>query len=104
MLNAMSLAADAIFADPNTAEDALWDSPLGPVMVRVIRHRPDEVADLYGARGVVPTLRINARAGQMTPEPGQTLEIDGTLYRIVGAPMRDALNLIWTFEAVDVSL
>ena len=31
--------------------------------------------------------------------PGDTLEIDGSLYRILGAPVRDATRLVWTAEA-----
>ena len=31
--------------------------------------------------------------------PGDTLEIDGTIYRMLGAPVRDATRLVWTAEA-----
>ena len=46
-MNAFAAATDALFADPNLGETALWQAGgIGPgVPVRVIRRRPDAVVE-----------------------------------------------------------
>lgn len=100
-MTAFSSAVDAIFDDPNMADEATWVSPFGPVVVRVIRSRPDEVFEMYGQRGVASTIRMSARASEITPEEGQSLIIGDTEFAIFGAPRRDAMHLVWTFDAVE---
>jgi hypothetical protein len=94
-------AIDALFADPNLGIDAVYrvggNDPGVPV--RVIVRRPDRVGDFGETRIVAETLLIDVRVSDLAaPADGDTIEADGTVYVIQGAPTRDAERLVWTIE------
>jgi hypothetical protein len=102
MQAAFGAAIDAIFRDANVAEDALWRAGgVGDgIAVRVIRKSPDEVVGFAGSRAVIATVLIDVRVSEVSsPASGDTTEIDGDLFDIIGTPVRDGLGLVWTCEA-----
>jgi hypothetical protein len=102
MSSAFSAAVDAIFRDANVAEDAIWRAGGAGdgFAVRVIRKSPDEVVGFGSSRAVMATVLIDARAAEIaSPAAGDTVEIGGDLFAIIGTPVRDSLGLVWTCEA-----
>lgn len=102
MQAAFGAAIDAIFRDANVAEDALWRAggTGGGLAVRVIRKSPDEVVGFGDSRAVLPTVMIDVRASEIaSPASGDTVEIAGDLFEIIGTPVRDSLGFVWTCEA-----
>ncbi len=103
MINAFEAAVDALFADPNIGEDALWKaggSGAGAA-VRIIRKSPDRVAEFGESRAVMPTICIDIRRSQAaTITEGDLIVIGPETYRIIGEPMGDALELVLACEAV----
>jgi hypothetical protein len=102
VVDAFTAATDALFADLNIAHDATWRA--GGVgegfAVRVIVRRPDEVVGFGGGRAVIETVLIDVRVSEVAaPAVGDTAEIDGDLFEIIGTPIRDSLGLTWTCEA-----
>ncbi len=105
-MNAFAAATDALFADPNIGEDALWKAGgVGPaVAVRVIRKSPDRVAEFGDSRAVLPTVGIDIRRSQApTIANGDLLLIGVETFKIIGEPMGDALGLVLACEAMKVS-
>lgn len=101
-MTAFSAALGAIFADPNMAVDALWRAGgTGEgVALRVIREAPDEIATFGNSRFAAETLRLEVRIAEApTLASGDSIEIEGTSYRIEGEPRRDAEGLLWQCEA-----
>jgi hypothetical protein len=99
---AFGAAIDAIFRDANVAEDAIWRAGgLGNgIAVRVVRKSPDEVVGFGSSRTVMATVLIDVRVSEVaSPASGDTAEISGDLFEIIGTPLRDALGLVWTCEA-----
>ncbi len=95
-------AIDALFADPNLANDATYRAGgVDPgIPVRVILRRPDRVGEFGKTRIVTETLLIDIRVSEVaTPAHGDTIELDGTVYVIQGEPIRDGERLVWTIEA-----
>jgi hypothetical protein len=95
-------AVDAIFRDGNLAEDALWRAGGlgGGQTVRIIRKSPDEVVGFGPSRAVMATVLIDVRVSEIaSPAAGDTAEIDGEIFDIIGTPVRDSLGLVWTCEA-----
>ncbi|MCA4910385.1 MAG: hypothetical protein ING72_08585 [Methylobacterium sp.] len=106
MIDAFASTIDALFADPNIGEDALWKAGgVGPaVAVRVIRKSPDRVAEFGDSRAVLPTVGIDIRRSQAaTITEGDLIVIGTEAYRIIGEPMGDALGLVLACEAMKVS-
>jgi hypothetical protein len=102
MQAAFGAAIDAIFRDANVAEDARWRTggTGGGLAVRVIRKSPDEVVGFGSSRAVMATVLIDVRASEIaSPASGDTVEIAGDLFEIIGTPVRDSLGLVWTCEA-----
>ncbi len=102
MQAAFGAAIDAIFRDANVAEDALWRAggAGGGTTVRVVRKSPDEVVGFGSSRAVMATVLIDVRASEIaSPASGDTVEIAGDLFEIIGTPVRDSLGLVWTCEA-----
>lgn len=105
MINAFTSAIDALFADPNIGEDALWKAGgVGAgVAVRIIRKSPDRMAEFGDSRAVLPTVGIDMRRSQAaTIAEGDLILIGAETYRIIGEPMGDGLGLILTYEAVKI--
>lgn len=105
MTNAFIAAIDALFADPNIGEDALWKAGgVGPgVAVRIIRKSPDRLAEFGESRAVLPTLTLDIRRSQSaTIAEGDLIVIGAETFKIIGEPMGDALALVAACEAVKV--
>jgi hypothetical protein len=104
-MSAFASAIDALFADPNLGEDALWKAGgVGAgVAVRIIRKSPDRMAEFGESRAVVPTIGIDIRRSQAaTINEGDLILIGAETYRIIGEPMGDALGLVSACEAKKV--
>lgn len=94
-------AINDLFADPNLAVDGIWRAGgTGPaVAARVIVRRPDRIAEFGETRISAATTLIEIRvADASTLAEGDTLEIEGIVYIVQGAPMRDSAHLVWTVE------
>jgi hypothetical protein len=104
-MSAFASAVDALFADPNIAEDALWKAGgVGDsVPVRVIRKSPDRVAEFGESRAVLPSIVIDIRRAQAaTIAEGDLIVIGAETFKIIGEPMGDALELVAACEAAKV--
>jgi hypothetical protein len=53
VIDAFASAIDALFADPNLGEDALWKAG---VTVRIIRKSPERMTEFGESRAVLPTV------------------------------------------------
>jgi hypothetical protein len=99
--NAFAAAVDALFADPNIAEDAIW-KPGGTepgIPVRIIRKTPDRLAEFGDSRAVLATILIDVRVAEVaSPASGDVVAIGPDLFEIIGTPTRDAFVLVWTCE------
>lgn len=105
-MSAFASAIDALFADPNIGEDALWKAggAGAGVTVRIIRKSPDRMAEFGDSRAVLPTVGIDIRRAQAaTIADGDLIVIGTQTYRIIGEPMGDALGLVSACEAVVVA-
>ncbi len=105
MIDAFSSAIDALFADPNIGEDALWMAGgVGAgVAVRIIRKSPDRMAEFGDSRAVLPTVGIDIRRSQAaTIAEGDLIVIGAETFKIIGEPMGDALRLVAACETVRV--
>ena len=105
MIDAFASAIDALFADPNIGEDALWKAGgVGAgVAVRIIRKSPDRMAEFGESRAVLPTVGIDIRRSQsVTITEGDLILIGTETYRIIGEPMGDALGLVLACEGTIV--
>jgi hypothetical protein len=97
-------AVEAIFADPNIGEDAVWrPAGLGGTGVRVVRKQPSGVAEFGSSRAVMPAVLIEVRRSE-APDiaEGDVLEIGPQTFRIIAAPLSDPLGLVITCEAAEV--
>ena len=104
-MDAFTSAIDALFADPNIGEDALWKAGgVGPgVAVRIIRKSPDRMAEFGQSRAVLATVCIDIRRSQAaTITEGDLIMIGAETYRIIGEPLGDGLGLVSACEAVKV--
>lgn len=100
-MSAFTSAIDALFADPNIGEDALWKAGgVGAgVAVRIIRKSPDRMAEFGESRAVLSTIGIDIRRSQAaTITEGDLILIGAETYRIIGEPMGDALGLVLGIE------
>ncbi len=105
MIDAFASAIDALFADPNIGEDALWKAGgVGAgVAVRIIRKSPDRMAEFGDSRAVLPTVGIDIRRSQTaTITEGDLILIGAETYRIISEPMGDALGLVLACEGTFV--
>lgn len=106
-MSAFTSAIDALFADPNIGEDALWKAGgVGAgVVVRIIRKSPDRMAEFGESRALLPTVGIDIRRSQAaTITVGDLILIGSETYRIIGEPMGDALGLVLACEAIPMRL
>jgi hypothetical protein len=102
MQRAFGAAIDAIFRDANVAADALWRAggAGAGIAVRIVRKSPDEIVGFGNSRTVLSAVLIDVRSTEVAvPAAGDTVEIDGDLFDIIGTPTRDSLGLVWTCEA-----
>jgi hypothetical protein len=106
MKSAFAAAVDAIFRDSHVAEDAIWRAggAGGGVAVRIVRKSPDEIVGFGNSRAVLPTVIIDVRVSEVgSPAAGDTVEIDGDLFDIIGTPTLDSVGLVWMCEATTAS-
>ena len=94
-------AVDLLFADANIGRDANWragGSGAG-VAVKVVFRAPDRVANFGGGRFVAQSRFIDVRISEVPIlEPGDTFEINSTVYVVQGEPLADDDTLIWSAE------
>jgi hypothetical protein len=101
-MNAIELAIDALFGDPNLGRDAVWRAGGAGdgSAIRVIRKRPDQVVGFGDSRAVMPTVLIDVRRAEVpTPASGDIVEIEGETFAVIAAPTIDTEYLVWTCEA-----
>jgi len=106
VIDAFTSAIDALFADPNIGEDALWKAggAGAGLAVRIIRKSPDRMAEFGDSRAVLPTVGIDIRRSQAAAiTEGDLILIGSESYRIIGEPMGDALGLVLACGAVNLS-
>ena len=101
-MSIFAVAINALFADPNLGFDAIYRvggaDPAVPV--RAILRRPDRVGAFGESRIVAETTVFDVRVADIAhPAEGDTIELDGAVYRIEGAPLRDGERLVWSIEA-----
>lgn len=98
---AFSAMFDALFADPNMAQDAIYTPSGGdPVSVRVLLRQPDVAADPFGSSTLSASTLVEARVSDIPdPASGDTITVAGTAYTIQGAPRRDETRSVWSMEA-----
>lgn len=100
MLNAFAAAMDALFADPNLGDPAVF-TPAGgaAISVRVATRRADAAAEFGAGRFWTETLRVDLRVSEVAaPRPGDRLALGGELFEVQGEPMRDRARLVWTLD------
>ena len=80
-MDAFASVIDALFADPNIGEDALWKasgSGAG-VAVRIVFRTPDQAAGFGGGRFVATGRFVDVRVSEVASlQPGDTFEIEAT--------------------------
>lgn len=101
-MSAFPPAIDAIFADNNVGEAAIWRAGgVGAgVAVRVICKSPDKIVGFGDSRAVMPSVLIDVRTSEVAlPAAGDTVEIAGGVFDIIAEPTADTLRLVWSCEA-----
>ena len=84
---AFTSAIDALFADPNIGEDALWKAGgVGAgVAVRIICKSPDRMAVFGESRTVLPTIGIDIRRSRAaTINEGGLIVVGGDAFTVTG--------------------
>ncbi len=101
MQNAIALAIDVLFADPNLGWDAVYTPEGGnAVVVRVFRRQPDAVLEFGDSRLSATTAVFDVRVSEVAAiKAGDRLVVDGETFVIQGTPRRDAARLVLTIEA-----
>ena len=102
-MNAFQQAIEAIAADPNQGQNAVYTPSVGrvgpfPVAVRVILSRPVEAISGFGGIGALAPAAVATIATSALPYPPQrndTLQIGGTVWR-VETPEADPVGASWT--------
>ena len=99
-MSAVAVALDALFADGNIGQSAVYTPDDGaPVLVRVVARRADAVSDFGDSRLWSETTRIDLRVAEVAnPRPGDRIEMDGDAFLIQGQPVRDRERLVWTVD------
>jgi hypothetical protein len=99
-MNAMATAIDALFADPNLAQEATYRPADGDhFAIRLIARRADTVTEFGAARLWSETTRFDVRVSEVTaPRPGDRVVLNGEVFAIQGEPVRDRERLVWTLE------
>jgi hypothetical protein len=104
-MTAFAAATAILFRDPNLSVAAeFFAGGAGPGQpVRVIRRRPDEIANFGSSRAAVPTLVIDARTSDLPlVERGDVFQIAGDAWKVQAAPLKDREGLTWRIELAPV--
>lgn len=100
-LPAIAAAVDLLFTDANIGRDATWragGSGAG-VAVKVVFRAPDTTSSFGGGRFVATGRFVDVRISEVaTLQPGDTFEINSTVYVVQGEPLADDDTLIWSAE------
>ena len=94
-------ALDELFADPHLARDAAWRAggTGQPAAVRIVLRQPDRIGGFGETRLLADTTVVEVRTSEVPVlAAGDTVEVDGDLYRVQGEPVRDSERLVWTGE------
>jgi hypothetical protein len=104
MTAAFAAAVDALFANPNIGEDALWKpGGIGGVPVRVIRKAPDRIAEFGASRALMSSTLFDVRRSEApTVAEGDLILIGTETFKVIAPPIADSLGLVLTCEAVVV--
>ena len=99
-MDAVAVALDTLFVDPNIGQEAVYIADVGaPVLVRIVARRADAISDFGDARLWSETTRVDLRVAEVAnPRPGDRIEIDGEAFLIQGEPVRDRERLVWTVD------
>ncbi|KPQ06195.1 MAG: hypothetical protein HLUCCA12_12155 [Rhodobacteraceae bacterium HLUCCA12] len=101
-MNAFAASTDILFTDPHLSQAAIYRAggTGAEVPVRVVRRAPDRLASFGEGRFVTDSVLIDVRTSDIAElAEGDTFEIDGALYEVRGAPVRDGRHLTWAAEA-----
>ena len=101
-MRAFTAATDTLFADPNFGVDATYRAGGADpgTMIKAIVRQPDRIGNFGETRIVAATLVVDVRVSEVAaPAEGDTIEMNGMVYVIQGAPLRDGERLVWTLEA-----
>lgn len=99
-MNAFATATAAIMADANMGLTAAWRaSPHDPpLMLRVVRSKPDATLDAFRSASVVPTdIVLVSVADLAEPVPDGTFSIGAEVLTVLTAE-RDAVHAAWRVE------
>jgi hypothetical protein len=104
MTAAFAAAVDALFADPNIGEDALWKpAGVGGAPIRVIRKTPDRIVDFGASRALMSSMLLDVRRSEApTVAEGDLIEVGTEMFKVIAPPIADSLGLVLTCEAVIV--
>ena len=101
-MSAFATTVAASFRDRNLAADALYrPGGIGSGFpCRAVLSAGDQTGGFGETRIVADSVLISLQiADAPSLTPGDSLEIGGSLFRILGVPLRDATRLVWTAEA-----
>lgn len=102
MPTAFDFMTEALFGDPNMAEDAEWRMQgVSPATaIKVLKRTPDEIADWNGGSFVVGTLLLEVKIADVPDlAEGDTITIGVMPYEIKSKPQKDAEGLTWLTQA-----
>ena len=100
-MTVFDVAVQALFADPNIAEQALWrPGGAGPgVPVSIIRTPPQPEFDIGGVKLVQDGMMFDVSAGMApTIDENDTIETAGIVYVIQAPPVRTMDGRIWRLD------
>jgi hypothetical protein len=98
---AFSAMFDALFRDPNIAQNAVYTPQGGEgVAVRVVQRAPDITVDALGVSVHRETGAFEIRVSEVAqPVRGDTIVTGGRTFTVQGAPVLDDTRLVWVLEA-----
>jgi hypothetical protein len=103
-MDAIIAALDALFADPEIAEDALW-KPGGAepgIPVRVIRREP-EASPSSAIAGCSWQVSLSIRKAEApTLAEGDVIVVEERSFPVLAKPRVDALGIIYACEAAEL--
>ncbi len=102
-MTAFAAATNLMFRDKNMSVAAVYlaSGQGAGQAVRVIRKSPDLSDSFADSRIVSRTTVLDVRVSEIAaPKAGDVFQIGSENLRVQGVPVRDALQLIWTLEAV----
>ena len=100
-MTVFTAAVQALFADPNIAEHALWrPGAAGPgIAVSIIRTQPQPEFDIGRAKLVEDGIAFDVPAGMApTIDENDTIETGGMLYVVQAPPVRRMDGRIWRLD------